>query len=131
MEKDFEIEYRDEPIKELREALAGAKREIGYFNLLKGKWEINYSSILTKLIQEAGRWCEYYASDLFIIWHNIDKNLDDGAMDTEQFVFGFRKDGVDHKEWYELHKNDVGRYRAVWFLDVIVNDEKMEMVLHK
>lgn len=52
-------------------------------------------------------------------------------MDTEQFVFGFRNDGVYHKEWYELHKNDVGRYRAVWFLDVTVNDGKMEMILHK
>ena len=132
MEKDFEIEYRDEQIKDLKEALAGTKREIGYFNPLKGKWEINYSSILTKLIQEAGRWCEYYASDLFVTWkYNIDKKLDDGTMDTDQLVFGFRKDGVDRKEWYELHKNDTGRYRAVWFLDVTVNDGKMEMVLHK
>lgn len=39
MEKDFEIEYRDEQIKELREVLAETKREIGYFNPLKGKWE--------------------------------------------------------------------------------------------
>lgn len=131
MEKDFEIEYRDEQIKDLKEALAGTKRETGYFNPLKGKWEINYSSILTRLIQEAGRWCEYYASDLFVTWHNIDKKLDDGTMDTEQFVFGFRSDGVDHKEWYELHKNDIGRYRAVWFLDITVDNGKMEMVLHK
>ncbi len=131
MEKDFEIEYRDEQIKDLKEALAGTKREIGCFNPLKGKWEINYSTILTKLIQEAGRWCEYYASDLFITWHDIDKKLDDGTMCTEQFIFGFRNNGVDHKEWYELHKNDVGRYRAVWFLDVTINDGKMEMVLHK
>ena len=131
MEKDFEIEYRDGQIKDLKEALTGTKREIGYFNPLKCKWEINYSSILTKLIQEAGRWCEYYASDLFIMWYDIDEKLDNGTMDTEQFVFGFRKNGVDHKEWYELHKNDVSRYRAVWFLDVTVNDGKMEMVLHK
>lgn len=132
MEKDFEIEYRDEQIKDLQEALAGTRRERGCFDLLEGKWKINYSSILTKLIQEAGRWCEYYASDLFITWkYNIDKKLDDGTMSTEQFVFGFREDGVDHKEWYELHKNDIGRYRAVWFLDVTVGNGKMEMVLHK
>ena len=132
MGKDFEIDYKDEQIKALTEALAGIKREIGYFNPSKGKWDINCSSILTKLIQEAGRWCERYASDLFITWkYNIDKKLDDGTMSTDQFVFGFRNDGVDHKEWYELHNNDVGRYRAVWFLDVIINDEKMEMVLHK
>ena len=132
MKKDFEIEYRDEQIKDLKEALEGTKRETGYFNPLKCKWEINYSSILTKLIQEAGRWCEYYASDLFVTWkYNIDKKLDDGTMDTDQLVFGFREDGVDHKEWYELHKNDTGRYRAVWFLDVTVDNGKMEMVLHK
>lgn len=125
-------DYRDEQIKNLKEALAGTKREIGCFNQLKGKWEINYSSILTKLIQEAGRWCEYYASDLFILWkYDIDKKLNDGTMNTEQFVFGFRNDGIDRKEWYKLHKNDTDRYRAVWFLDVTVNDGKMEMVLHK
>ena len=132
MEKDFEIKYRDEQIRDLKEALLGTKRETGYFDPLHGCWTINYSSILTRLIQEAGRWCEYYASDLFILWkYNIDKKLDDGTMDTEQFVFGFREDGVDHKEWYELHKKDVGRYRAVWFLDVTVNNGEMEMVLHK
>nr|DAR44127.1 MAG TPA: hypothetical protein [Caudoviricetes sp.] len=65
--------------------------------------------------------------------YRIDKKLEDGSISTESFVFGFRKDGVDHnhKEWYELHKNDIGRYRAVWFLDIVVNDGKMEMILHK
>ena len=125
-------DYRDEQIKDLKEVLAGTKRGRGCFNPLKGKWEINYSSILTKLIQEAGRWCEHYASDLFIIWkYNIDKKLDDGTMDTERFVFGFRKDGVDHGGRRNMQKKDVGRYRAVWFLDVTVNDGKMEMILHK
>ena len=132
MEKDFEIEYRDEQIKDLKEALAGTKRETGYFNPLKCKWEINYSSILTKLIQEAGRWCEYYASDLFVTWkYNIDKKLDDGTMDTDQLVFGFREDGVDLRGWCVMHKNETGRYRALWFLDVTVDNGKMEMVLHK
>lgn len=132
MEKDFEIEYRDKQIKDLKEALAGTKREIGYFNPSKGNWEINYSSILTRLIQEAGRWCEHYASDLFIMWkYGIDEKLDNGSINTANLVFGFRDDGIDHKEWYELHKNDTGRYRAVWFLDIMVNNGKMEMVLHK
>lgn len=60
MDVEFEIKYRDEQIKDLKEELAGTKRE-------KGGWRINYSSILSKLIQEAGRWCEHYASDLFIL----------------------------------------------------------------
>ena len=132
MEKDFEIEYRDEQIKDLKEALAGTKREIGYFNPLKGKWEINYSSILTKLIQEAGRWCEYYASDLFVQWkYEIDQKLDNGTLYTDTFVFAFRDSGVDSEEWYENHKNEHNYYRAVWFLDVLTDKGKIKMMLHK
>ena len=66
MDKDFELQWKDEQIAELRSALAGTITETGSYNPLEGKWEINYSSILTRLIQEAGRWCEYYASDLFV-----------------------------------------------------------------
>ena len=65
---EWEISQRDEKIKELREILNGTIRENGSYSPSKGKWEINYSSILTKLIQEAGRWTERYASDLFLGW---------------------------------------------------------------
>ena len=44
-------------------------------------WEINTSSILTKLIQEAGRWCESYASDLFIRWGVIQKGLENATVE--------------------------------------------------
>lgn len=135
MEKDFEIEYRDGQIKDLREALSGTKRETGYFDQLKGKWEINYSSILTRLIQEAGRWCEYYASDLFIYWSSINRDLENGNMNTNTFVFAFRESGIDNKTKYEKcrakgceYRN---YYRAVWFLEVTVDKGKIEMVLHK
>ena len=65
---------------------------------------INYSSILTRLIQEAGRICEYYASDLFIEWRSIVEALEDGTIETGSYLFGFRDSGVDEAKsvlyWY-------------------------------
>ena len=132
MDKDFELQWKDEQIAELRSALAGTITETGSYNPLEGKWEINYSSILTRLIQEAGRWCESYASDLFVQWkYKIDQKLDNGTLYTNTFVFAFRDSGVDSEEWYENHKNEHNYYRAVWFLDVFTDKGKIKMMLHK
>ena len=132
MDKDFELQWKDEQIAELRSALSGTITETGYYNPLEGKWEINYSSILTRLIQEAGRWCEHYASDLFVQWkYEIEQKLDNGTLYTNTFVFAFRDSGVDSEEWYENHKNEHNYYRAVWFLDVVTDEGKIKMTLHK
>lgn len=131
-DKDFELKWKDEQIAELRSTLAGTITETGSYNPLEGKWEINYSSILTRLIQEAGRWCESYASDLFVQWkYRIDQKLDNGTLYTDTFVFAFRDSGVDSEEWYENHKNEHNYYRAVWFLDVLTDKGKIKMMLHK
>ena len=132
MDKDFELQWKDEQIAELRSIIAGTITETGSYNPLEGKWEINYSSILTRLIQEAGRWCESYASDLFVQWkYGIDQKLDNGTLYTDTFVFAFRDSGVDSEEWYENHKNEHNYYRAVWFLDVLTDKGKIKMMLHK
>ena len=132
MDKDFELQWKDKQIAELRSTLAGTITETGSYNPLEGKWEINYSSILTRLIQEAGRWCESYASDLFVQWkYGIDQKLDNGTLYTDTFVFAFRDSGVDSEEWYENHKNEHNYYRAVWFLDVLTDKGKIKMMLHK
>ena len=131
-DRDFELQWKDEQIAELRSTLAGTITETGSYNPLEGKWEINYSSILTRLIQEAGRWCESYASDLFVQWkYGIDQKLDNGTLYTDTFVFAFRDSGVDSEEWYENHKNEHNYYRAVWFLDVLTDKGKIKMMLHK
>ena len=132
MDKDFELQWKDEQIAELRSIISGTITETGSYNPLEGKWEINYSSILTRLIQEAGRWCESYASDLFVQWkYGIDQKLDNGTLYTDTFVFAFRDSGVDSEEWYENHKNEHNYYRAVWFLDVVTDEGKIKMTLHK
>lgn len=141
VEKDYEweIQYRDEQIKELRETLAGTIRENGHLEYVIGengayhKWSINTSFILTKLIQEAGKWCEYHASDLFIFWSSIEEKLKNGTLESGEYVFAMTKDGVDHRTYYILHEKKMNYYRAVWFLDVKVSEDgrNMEMVLHK
>ena len=132
MDRDFELQWKDEQIADLRSIISGTITETGSYNPLEGKWEINYSSILTCLIQEAGRWCESYASDLFVQWkYGIDQKLDNGTLYTDTFVFAFRDSGVDSEEWYENHKNEHNYYRAVWFLDVLTDKGKIKMMLHK
>ena len=132
MDRDLELQWKDEQIADLRSIISGTITETGSYNPLEGKWEINYSSILTRLIQEAGRWCESYASDLFVQWkYKIDQKLDNGTLYTDTFVFAFRDSGVDSEEWYENHKNEHNYYRAVWFLDVLTDKGKIKMMLHK
>ena len=132
MDRDFELQWKDEQIAELQSIITGTITETGSYNPLEGKWKINYSSILTRLIQEAGRWCESFASDLFMQWkYEIDQKLDNGTLETDTFVFAMRNSGVDHKEWYENHKNDYNYYRAVWYLDVVSDEGKIKMTLHK
>ena len=50
MDRDFELQWKDEQIADLRSIISGTITETGSYNPLEGKWEINYSSILTRLI---------------------------------------------------------------------------------
>lgn len=90
--------------------------------------DINYSNILTKLIQLAGRYCESYASDLFIDWFSIDAKLRDGSIESGSHLFGFREMGVDHNSFVfsrarESHRYFEYAYRAIWRLDIEVTVE--------
>lgn len=89
---------------------------------------LNYSSILTKLIQEAGRWCRRYASDLFVDWHSLANDIDNGTLDSRTMLFGFREDGVDGNTFIcSRYTQDrmISRYdyRALWRLDITVDDD--------
>lgn len=131
-QEKWELEHKDEIINALQSILRGEIIEEGRWNTLEGKWEINYSSILTRLIQEAGRWCNNYASDLFIHWESIKEKIDNGTMSSCSYVFGFRESGVDGWDRHEKHKYDENYYRAVWTLDITtIRYGKIMMHLHK
>lgn len=93
----------------------------------KGMFVVNYSSILTFLIQTAGRICRRYASDLFIDWLSIDKALYDKAYGGGRYLFGFREDGIDHAEYVLGRINGFGmehfanEIQELYMLDVKVD----------
>ena len=95
------------------------------------EWNINYSDILTYLIQAAGRYCESYASDLFIYWRVIEKRLRDRNYEGEKIVFGFREMGVDTNDWVVKNYNECGchYYRKIITLEIVVNGNHIDMYM--
>lgn len=99
----------------------------------------NNSTILTELIHAAGRWCERYASDLFIDWEIVEKDIASGYENPSEshcYLFGFRKDGVDNAAYIFARAKDIKiqyvseldrYYRAMYKLTVIEMEERREM----
>lgn len=126
-------EYTTEDFHANTYAYGAAMKEDGHFSLSSGKYEINYSGILSRLIQEAGRFCERFASDLFIDWRRVEKWIDNSVSsvhDETVFLFGFRKDGVDN-ELSILSRYNGGayaypekEYRSMWRLWVAVDERR-------
>lgn len=109
------------------------------------KYCINYSSILTRLIQEAGKHCNSYASDLFVSWELIVKEFKNIEYKGGRYLFGFRDTGVDH-DTYVINafnnQNVLGdvkkRYKTLWILEInienpesLLGDKKIIMKLGK
>ncbi len=130
----YELEIRGEfnEVRELkryaiRRRYDGSPMELGD---LEKAFSSNLSSEYTTLIQTAGRFCEYYASDILYDIQAVEKDLADsiaflnGETDVrKQYLFGFRKDGVDHKEFVLSQIQNYGDrtyhfYRAVYELEV-------------
>lgn len=100
--------------------------------------ESNYSSILTKLIQDTGRFCLRYASDLFILWDTAITFLGQLAVWNRGpyrfgFVFGIRECGVDDAGTVasNLAKGLHYYYRSIYVLEVTRSSEAMCMSLYK
>lgn len=101
----------------------------GYWSAYSKAWDINYSSTFTKLIQEAGRLCDSYASDLFIDFTALMNRIKDAGHDYtgEVCLFGLRDMGVDGNSFIQsrLENNPhYGQYdyRAIYRLEIIVEE---------
>lgn len=105
--------------------------ETGQWERNKEKYCVNLSTVLTKLIQEAGRWCEAYASDLFIEWHAVERHLEKKEeFAYTSFIFGMRRFGVDDaiaifNKTQGSSASLLHEYRAVWCLDVKKAGDKL------
>jgi len=116
---------------EFKEIYSGTKSIEEEAHITNDNFCINYSSSLSALIHEAGRWCEYHASDLFIDYSIIMDKLKSGNLESNSYLFGFRQSGVDHKEFilntYNRHcitRCPSEYYRAIWRLDVEVGERE-------
>lgn len=91
---------------------------------------INYSSILSRLIVEAGKRCEAYASDLFISWESMLNDISKIEKNTSlTYYFGFRDMGVDHELFIQTRLDTLEAYgekpfESIFRLDVKVDTEK-------
>ena len=93
---------------------------------------INYSDVLTELIQTAGRFCEQYASDLFIIWNCLLSRLEDKDYKGEKLILGFREQGVDKNERVIENCNRTGDiyYRKIHVVEIVVNGNRIDMYMN-
>lgn len=111
--------------------------EEGYWDCSHGEWSINYSDILTALIQMAGSYVDRYASDLFIIWkYDVEKWMREHDWKGDIIRFGFRDFGVDNycnsKESNPLWAgNKYGNYyyRRIVKLEIKIEGDRIIMEL--
>ena len=91
----------------------------------------NFSSEWSRLINEAGRWYESYASDILIDFESIKaylERLKNGEeSEGREFWFGFRQMGVDGLSFIQSRTEREYAshvYRAVWRWRFIVEERK-------
>lgn len=94
-----------------------------------GMYAINYSTILTNLIQTAARISKFYASDLFYTWNVIDKHLHDKNFTGGRFLFGFREMGVDgyQQVLYRFNEDNPKAIKELYMLDIDVCQDTITM----
>lgn len=95
--------------------------------VIDGKGDINYSDIMTELIQAAGTLCEYYASDVFYDLEIL-KSWVDSARSEMTFI-GIRTHGVDGYDFVKsrLENSDLygtNNYIRLYRLETLNYDER-------
>ena len=97
-----------------------------YDRLDKKKVAINYTNIQSFLIKEAGRLCDYFASDLLFDLKDVDELLRQTETDFhKRIAFGFHKCGVDSNVYIkfssekpDMYSSITSNYRALYVLDI-------------
>lgn len=99
---------------------------------------VNLSSIASILINTAGRWCEYYSSDVLISWDSVKRAIEEQLENQNNdpkpkiIVFGFRKSGVDHDSYVfsnitqNQHLNIDDYYAKIYAVGVSITAESGE-----
>lgn len=94
-----------------------------------GEWVGNMEEIYSEMIKYAGKYCEYFASDIIYDIIGLKEQFKDGEMQFEETYYCFRHGGVDtHHELNDVKEN-LYYYDAVLKLTHIIMDRKMLMIL--
>ena len=82
------------------------------------------------MIQIAGRYCESYASDLFLIWQALEERLKNPNYEGESLILGFRKMGVDKNETVVNNYNaNYLYYRKIIPIEIVVTGNEIDMYM--
>lgn len=122
---------KEHTLEDFQTPVMGGKlyKEDGFYSPYIKKAELNWSTIISILIGEAGRWCRRFSSDLFVYLHSIQNKLDNGEFEegTYTYLFGFREDGVDGNSFVLSKYNNSSlygsaslTYRALWRLEISI-----------
>lgn len=92
------------------------------------------SEIIDKLIRLTAKWTNRFASDLLVDIDSLRRNFakllnDEKYSNYLVYYFGFRKDGIDHKEFIEIQSylEYRTRYIEVWKLEIYGDPFKPEV----
>ena len=108
--------------------------EKGCWNIRAGRYEINHSSILSRLIQDTGRFALLYASDLFIMWEGFIETLEAWDEDSDvTYIFGIYQSGVHDAAAVinipEERRHDY--FRVIWGLRVKKMGDDIELTMER
>ena len=85
---------------------------------VNGHISVNLSSIWSRLIKEAARVCDFYASDLLIDIASVEEQLETFVRNGEEhtWLFGFRRSGVDGNAFIAQRGIKSSEYVSMWSL---------------
>lgn len=80
--------------------------------------DINLSEILDRLIFSAGRFCQRYASDMFISWQYVLNTIKNGTEPRQVLMLATRRFGVDGDDFIMCNLDNMQRYAEVFLIDI-------------
>lgn len=108
--------------------------------IVRNEADVNMSSIYSKLIFEAGRWCESYASDILYDIKAIEDKIFELSLypGTASFLLGFRQNGVDGTDSIRVKYENPStygylsnEYRSIYRLDLVSDENHIEGKLYR
>ena len=128
------MEMLNTAIKNAYEKSEKTATECQFVLVREQKPDFNMSDIITLLVQEAGRYAERYASDVVISINSMMNDLNTNPWEHigETYLFGIRRNGVDHLEFVRCQmESDINNfshfdeyYRKIYAVKLEIKDDE-------